>query len=180
MTSVAPLPVRSAPALPSSFAHLLQEMIDKRQILLCDAIRILGATDRAEDVVQEAMLRCLDRSDPPRIDRPTQFARRMVRNLAIDRLRRERHLVTGTQEEPATSIDNPEARLAGRQALRQLDARLRDCPPRDRELFLRHRLLGEPQNRLAAEFGLSTARVNAIIARLHSQLAPLRPEPVPE
>lgn len=174
MTSCQPRPAAAAPAPQDSVPALLQQLITQRQILLCDAMRILGSRDRAEDVLQEAALRCLSqRGDAAPVDRPAQFARRMVRNLAIDRLRRDRHLVTGDLPDVAGSSDTAESRIAGRQALARMDAALSGCTPRDRAVFLEHRLMGEAQNRLAERFGLSAARVHAIIGRVHAQLAPL-------
>ncbi|MDZ7907658.1 MAG: sigma-70 family RNA polymerase sigma factor [Gemmobacter sp.] len=171
MTTGLPRPV---PAPQGGASALLAELINQRQILLCDAIRILGSTDRAEDVLQEAALRCLDQARAmTQIERPAHFARRMVRNLAIDRLRRDRHLVTGDLPDVAGSCENPERRVAGQQALAHVDRLLSGCTPRDRQMFLQHRLMGEAQNRLAERFGLSAARVNAIIGRIHGQLAPL-------
>lgn len=174
MTTTTPRPVRKAPAPQHRICPLLQELISQRQILLCQAIRILGAADRAEDVLQEAALRCLSRETAAaEIERPAQFARRMVRNLAIDRLRRDRHLITGDLPDLPMTSDNPEASVSGRQTLKSIDTLLQSCPDRDREVFYQHRVMGEAQNRLAERFGLSAARVNAIIGRVHTQLAPL-------
>ena len=174
MTNGSIRPARIAPAPHNRVCPLLQELISQRQILLCQAIRILGAADQAEDVLQEAALRCLSReAAAAEIERPAQFARRMVRNLAIDRLRRDRHLITGDLPDLPVTSDNPEASVAGRQTLHSIDTVLQSCPARDREVFYQHRVMGEAQNRLAERFGLSAARVNAIIGRVHTQLAPL-------
>lgn len=173
MTRHDPAPAEGQAAL----SHILQELIANRDLFLCEATRILGAPDQAEDVLQEAALRCICRkSSHSRIERPRHFAWRMIRNLAIDRLRRDRHLVTGEQIDPATSTSNPEICLAGRQALRQLNTLLDSCPRRDKEVFLRHRVRGEAQNRLAEQFGLSPARINAIIARTHALLSEQYPD----
>lgn len=166
-------PNRPAPQ-PRRISPLLQELIQQRKLLLCQAIRILGAPDQAEDVLQEAALRCLTpEAEAAEIARPAHFARRMVRNLAIDRLRRDRHLVTGDLPDLPASSANPEASTAGRQTLRQIDLVLQACPARDREVFYQHRVEGMAQNHLAKRHGLSPARLNAIIGRLHSQVAPL-------
>ena len=39
---------------------LLHHLTDEREMLLCDAMRIIGSRDRAEDVVQDAAVRCLN------------------------------------------------------------------------------------------------------------------------
>lgn len=159
----------------SSMQLLLQELLSNRQMLLCDAMRILGSLDRAEDVLQEAALRCLSRpGTEDELRRPPQFARRMIRNLSIDRLRRDRALLTLDLPEPEDSRSNVEQGLIARQTLGAVDGVLDSFVSRDREIFLRHQLMGEKQKTLAREFSLSPARVNAVIARINARLGPLR------
>ena len=161
-------PVTAPPACAATRARLMRHLIEDRQLLLCEALRVLGRRDRAEDVMQDAALRCLEsRAIPDRIDSAPGFLRRMVRNLAIDQLRREARQPTETLEpdlDCASAADDPAGRLAGRQALRVVAGALDGLPPRTREAFLRHRLDGQSQKRVAADLDLSTARVCGMIA----------------
>ncbi|AGT10750.1 sigma-70 family RNA polymerase sigma factor [Paracoccus aminophilus] len=163
------------PRSPRDQALLLDELVQNRNLLLCDALRILGARDRAEDVLQEAALRALGRNSGETLRDGRHFARRMVRNLAIDRLRRERWLAgdEALERQPSAGPD-VERCLAGRELLGRVEAQLRQCRARDREVFLRHRVMGEPQNLLAREFNLSPARVHAIVTKIHKDISALR------
>jgi RNA polymerase sigma factor (sigma-70 family) len=59
------------------------------------ALRITGQPDRAEDVVQDAFLRAFERLGAFRGDAPFgAWLRRVVANIAIDRLRAERRLTS--------------------------------------------------------------------------------------
>ena len=114
--------VTAPPACAATRARLMRHLIEDRHLLLCEALRVLGRRDRAEDVMQDAALRCLEsHAIPDRIDSAPGFLRRMVRNLAIDQLRREARQPTETLEpdlDCASPADDPAGRLAGRQALR--------------------------------------------------------------
>ena len=70
--------------------------------------------------------------------------------------------------------------MLDRQRLDLLEQGLARVPDRDRSIFLDHRLGGMRQRDLATREGLSPARINAIIARVHAQLQdmlePQRPE----
>ncbi|HEU0223787.1 MAG TPA: sigma-70 family RNA polymerase sigma factor [Paracoccaceae bacterium] len=129
--------------------------------------------DMAEDVVQDAMLRACARTAlfP---DCPARFANRMVRNLAVDCLRRcrlERRICAewlAGEEEPAPS---PHATLEAAQGLALLTQALGTLPQRGRTVFLRHRLDSVPQKEIAREIGLSPARVHALIREAHDLCA---------
>ncbi|MER5172991.1 sigma-70 family RNA polymerase sigma factor [Thioclava sp. GXIMD2076] len=178
------MPVAAPPSLPDTAlrADLLDTLQSRRERLLCQAMRVLGNRDQAEDVLQEAALRCLD--CPLRreqIARPQAWLGCMVRNLAIDQYRRTKRQPGA---EPVTELPcpqaDPERLLLDRQRLDLLEQGLARVPDRDRSIFLDHRLGGIRQRDLATREGLSPARINAIIARVHAQLQdvlePQRPE----
>jgi RNA polymerase sigma-70 factor (ECF subfamily) len=84
------------------------------------AYRLLGSVEDAEDVVQEARLRLLNLTEPPR--NPDAYLVRVVTHLAIDRLRRlevERRAYVGPwlPEPLVTEPLEAEAATAARQEL---------------------------------------------------------------
>ncbi|WP_189413024.1 RNA polymerase sigma factor [Neogemmobacter tilapiae] len=150
---------------------LIAHLIEERELLIGDAMRILGARDRAEDVVQEAALRCLDsRAIGPELGSARGLLRRMVRNLALDQLRRSARDSGGETEEPASPAPGPEQRCADREQLAVLMAGLQTLPLSHRRMFLDHRLGECRQVDIAAREGLSPARIHAIIAKSHARL----------
>ncbi len=168
------MPVAPSPLPPDNVlrSDLLDTLQTRRERLLCQAMRVLGSRDQAEDVLQEAALRCLD--CPLRreqIARPQAWLGCMVRNLAIDQYRRRKRQPGAEPfaELPCPQAD-PERLLLDRQSLDLLERSLARIPARDRRIFLDHRLGGVRQRDLATRERLSPARINAIIARVHAEL----------
>ncbi len=155
--------------------ELLTFLVEEREMLLCDAIRILGSRDRAEDVVQDAAIRCLDSGAiGPALDNPRGMVRRIVRNLALDHLRRTAREMPMPEQAEALFVcpePGPERRCEDRQVLGCVLRSLESLPPAHRKILLDHRLGGRRQNEIAGAAGLSPARINAIIARSHGRLA---------
>lgn len=151
-----------------SSSDLMETMINQREQLVALANRILGARDRAEDVVQDAMLKACTTRRGPCPDCPKRFACRMVRNLAIDNLRRKEmetracsrllndNLVETVQSDSHASLETS-------QLIAVLARTLTALPDRTRTAFILHRLEGVPQKEIAARLGLSPARIHTLI-----------------
>lgn len=143
-------------------------------MLLCDAIRILGSPDRAEDVVQDAAVRCLSSAalrEAP--ENPLGLLRRMVRNLALDHYRKHSREtpcegVVETLVCPSASV---EQRLAAREQAARMARSIGRLPPKTRRAFVEARLGARPQTDIAAEMNLSASRVHALIRSAHDQLS---------
>lgn len=153
---------------------LLRYLVEERELFLCDAIRILGNRDGAEDVVQNAAIRCLE---SPAINTdiisPRGLVRRIVRNLAMDQLRRnarERAVPIEPGEEPCCFRPNPEEQLEERDTLTHVVRAIDDLPERSRKIFLSHRLEEHLQKDIARQFALSPARINNILTQAHSRV----------
>lgn len=153
---------------------LLEELMKQRNMLLCEAIRVLGSYERAEDVIQDAALRCLTSSSITAIHTSSYgFLRRMVRNIALDHWRRTGRDVPmpdlGT-DMPAPCAD-PEQKLVGREALSLAIDMIHQLPEREKHAILQYRLNGRRQTEIAAELGVSPVRVHTLIQRAHQRLA---------
>ncbi len=123
-----------------------------------------GNADEARDLVHDAWLRVADlvREGREPVLQGEGEARAylftMARNLVIDQRRRDgvalRHAEQqGGAGEPRVP-DAAEAAMYG-QAIAAVEAALAGLPERARQVFLRHRVHGEDQGALAAEFGIS-------------------------
>ena len=153
---------------------LLHHLTDEREMLLCDAMRIIGSRDRAEDVVQDAAVRCLNSTSVSMdILNPRGFLRRIVRNLALDQLRRdkrEQSVPLALDDDLPCDRPGAEQKLSDTQALQRFAEGLSKLPPRDSQIFLAHRLRFELQKDIALRFNLSPARVNGVISLAHLSL----------
>lgn len=146
-----------------------------RAAYLASARRILDCPAQAEDVVQDVLLRLI--ADPPQAGEgdgdgiPAGYVGRMVRNLALDRVRRrgfERRLFTDLDAAPdPADAGTPEAAVASRESLRQVEAALAELPEPVRTAFRLHRVEGVPQIEIAARLGVSRALVCGLVRRGH-------------
>lgn len=164
----------TASACADTRRKLLDHLVRERELLMCDAIRILGSRDRAEDVVQDAALRCLkSRAIGDEVVCPGGMLRRMVRNLALDHLRRQGREETGAEDslDPVCPAPPAEQRLAARQQLTALIDAMETLPDSHRRVFLDHRLNARRQNQIARDMDLSPARIHAIIRRTQEKLS---------
>jgi RNA polymerase sigma factor (sigma-70 family) len=136
-----------------------------REALLRLAAKFLGCRARAEDVVQDAFVKMLE-SDLASKE-PARYMFRVVRNLSIDRLRRQRlernHGVEAEQEEQIRFEVSPERVLAGRESLDQLVGALNELPKRMRIVFDLSQIQGYTQRDVAKVIGTSPTMVNFLL-----------------
>lgn len=121
-----------------------------------------GDPTEAEAIVQDAFLRLIEAGTAPR---GAGLLVRIVRNLAIDgvRRRRRRDAALKTLGEGVETI-TPEAVLAARQDLRDLVRLIEGMPERQRRILLLVRLDGLPQAHVARRLGVSLSTVEKDLA----------------
>lgn len=153
---------------------LLKCFVRQRPQLLAVAIRILRCPHLAEDVVQDAAIKASQMEDwRGKIASPEKFARRMVRNLAIDHIRRRTFETRFFVPEAAGAeieapCGNPCLHLEICDTLRSVLAALDELPPRTKRVFELNRLHGVAQKDIAREMNVSTTLVNLMVQRAHA------------
>lgn len=140
----------------------------QRHALLNLATRVLGCRSRAEDVLQDAFLKLWEGSlKLSRVEAPERYLSRLVRNLAIDHLRRwqleQRYGAAAELADLQPSEISPEQAVGGQQAVRQLLAALAELTPRMRRVFTLSQLDGLTQREVATQLGASPALINLIL-----------------
>lgn len=130
--------------------------------------RITGRAD-AEDLLQEALVRTLDRGTDT-VCNLEAFLVRSARNQACDDARRARHPATpAALDANAFQVGGPRTLPDEHAEMRQRLARVRSgierLPARTREIFLMHRLDGMKYREIAAALGISQSAVEKHIAR---------------
>jgi RNA polymerase sigma-70 factor (ECF subfamily) len=142
--------------------------VAQRSQLKAAAIKILGNTQRAEDVVQDAYVKLIETPVVAEVRQPVAYLFQVVRNLAIDRHRRstlETHVFAS--EEDGLNVPHqsgtPETQAMHRQQLRMVSDALATLPERTRRAFELYRLGGLTQREVADELGISTTLVNFMI-----------------
>lgn len=119
---------------------LVDALTGSRADLLRVARRVVGSAEGAEDVVQDAMVRALER-DGAVPDVPAAWSSTVVRRLAIDRLRKTRLEGTAPRPDWCPSIDavdpSPEdALLADERCRHMIRALLEGSDPHDAATLL--------------------------------------------
>ncbi|GBQ70584.1 hypothetical protein CFR75_15710 [Komagataeibacter xylinus] len=140
-----------------------------RSALLDYASTITGDRPNAEDIVQEAWVRCAAAA-PPR-DNPLSYLYRVVRNLAIDgqrrhlreRRRRPRTEDCGRIEQIAEERASPETEVADRDEIRRLNEALAELPERTRRAIELYRLGNHTYKQVAAQLGISIGLAHTLV-----------------
>lgn len=159
-----------APADPSLAIYMAH-----RDELVNYAHRLLRDRASAEDLVQEAWLRYSSRvADPGDLPQPTKYLFAIVRNLALDWLRRSaihlpQPLTVETIETVASDAPSAERILYYRDELRSLEQILAGLPERTQVAFIMYRVERRTLQEIATHLGISVPRVHKMIkdALLH-------------
>ena len=145
--------------------------MEHRAALVDYVAPIVGGRSQAEDVVQEAYIRfsasdTADRSGKA-ISNPVGYLYRIVRNLAIDWVRRSgadwRPAVEGELERVVSPVWSAEEELIHRDELRILTEALMELPERTRIAFNMHRIEGRPLREVADRLGISVVRAHQLV-----------------
>jgi len=147
--------------------------MDEVKVLLLKLRRLLHSRgrndDETDDLIQEAFLRLQQYRDQHTVQHPEAFLVRTALNLSAD-LRRERGIagvVPGGLESLAL-IDprpTPDVALAGQERLLRFERGLRELSPRQREVFLLHRLDGFSYPQIARQLEISVSMVEKHAAK---------------
>jgi len=147
---------------------ILALFIAHRGDLVKYASRITGDPVHAEDVVQEAYLRFSAAGDDgSQIANPVGYLYRIVRNLALDWIRRPA-VRTAVQDDGAldrlpAATPSAEQTLVHRDELRVLAEALAELPERTRTAFNMHRLEGRTLQDVADHLGVSVVRAHQMV-----------------
>lgn len=156
------VPQAPSPTADARFETLYREQAPRLQRRLRAKLR---SADDARDLVQDAFARLLGARTLPR--EPAAFLNRIVRNLMIDRARRQTargpEIPLSQSDEPWTHATQSEAiELAQTRALYR--ASVEALPRRTREVFLLHRIEGLPYKEIATQLGISIRTVEWHVA----------------
>lgn len=160
----------AASTRPCARERLAAVFVTHREALKHAARKVLGDAHHADDLLQDAYLKLLEAADEEdAVREPLGYAHRMVRNLAIDRLRRgalESRLFDEAQAGDAALLpggETPEALAIEQQQLKLLSQALGELPERVRRVFELVRLEGLTQREIAEQLGLSPTRVHRLL-----------------
>lgn len=153
-------------------AHSNDEPLDiyvsLRGDLIAYASAIVGCRSQAEDVVQDAFLRFDEAASRGAPKSPVSYLYRIVRNLAIDRLRgwkRESEALISVALEDTVTSHSPEEISLHRDELRQLAVALGSLDDRTRTAVVMHRVHGAKLREIADVLGISTSLAHGLVMK---------------
>ncbi|OVZ56927.1 hypothetical protein CDO44_20175 [Pigmentiphaga sp. NML080357] len=135
----------------------------------------VGSLELAEDVMQDTYLRLQSHTPENKVRDPSGFVLRTALNLAIDRIRSDRRMLSGEDvefliEQQAADTADPADAVAGRLDLDAFVQALERLPPLRRQLFMASRFDEVPQKELAKRYGISLRKVELEIRRANEYL----------
>lgn len=144
-----------------------------RAALVDYASGVTGSRAEAEDVVQDAYLRFAPvGTGRQALDHPLGYLYRIVRNLALDRLRRPGAETDGQiLENLAAPQADPEHDAMSRAELRHAAMALRELPEQLRAAFTLHRIEGRPLRDVAARLGVSVPTAHRMVRDALTRIA---------
>ena len=135
--------------------------------VLALAGRMLGGSNEAEDVAQEAMIRAWKQAPHwrPGTARFDTWLHRVTLNLCYDRLRRRREIATETPPEQIDEGPAPDRGLLAQDVGRRVAAAMSALPDRQREAVALCHYQEKSNVEAAAVMGLSVDALESLLAR---------------
>lgn len=142
--------------------------VSLRGDLVTYASAIVGCRSQAEDVVQDAYLRFNEATNKGIPQSPVSYLYRIVRNLAIDRIRgwkRESEALPLVELDQAVTAHTPEDISLHRDELRHLTLALKSLDDRTRIAVIMHRVHGAKLREIADVLGISTSLAHGLVMK---------------
>jgi RNA polymerase sigma-70 factor (ECF subfamily) len=123
-----------------------------------------------DDLVQETYARAISYEAWQGVDNPSAFARRILKNIVLDAVRRDKVVAIDTVADldrfaGADDAPGPEATAIGRDSLRRLQALVAGLPTQQRRVFTLRKIYEMPTSQIAARLGLSVSTVETHLAK---------------
>lgn len=133
------------------------------------ALRIVGREDRAQDVVQEVLIKVWEkRAELKEVNNLSGYCARMTRNLAIDKIRSRHHQSTTALHQIqhfAAQSPTPYEATAENDTFKLIRKIIKKLPPAQREVFELRDFEGLSYKEIVATTGQSMSQVKVYLSR---------------
>lgn len=145
-----------------------------RASLISYAASFVGSRDEAEEIVQEAFSK-LSAENLDAVETPSAYLRRIVKNLALNRRRRQKYeLAQATEHAPEwiqpLKVPTPEQEAVFNDQVRIIARALSEFPHQTRVIVEMHRFDGYTLQEIADRLDLSVTSVHRTLTSAMSQL----------
>jgi len=152
------------------------EVLPHEDSYMKQARRMSNSFQDAQDLVQETYAKLFALDGWAAIGQPQAYVHRMIRHLAIERLRRARvidfqHLQEADHDTMTDDAPDPFAIVEGRERLARFANVLACLPARCREVFVRRRIDEQSPREISQELGVSLSTLEKRLARAYVLLA---------
>lgn len=131
--------------------------------------RIVGNSEDAEDILQDAYIKTWDASKKNKIESPQGFLTHTARNLAINHinLARIKYNIPLVEDELSTVIDNKgvDSLVSSKERLEHLNCVINGLPPQCKKVFIYKRVYGLTHKEIATKMNISVKTVENHITR---------------
>jgi RNA polymerase sigma factor (sigma-70 family) len=158
------------PALRPIDRWFIDEVLPHERRYLGVALRLTANADDARDLVQDAYAKLFTLDGWSAIDSPQSYVIRVIRNLAIERIRRARivpfqQLVDADALDIADEAPGAFREVAAREEIARVVAAVQSLPERCRTVVLRRRFGNESPREIARSTGQSLSTLEKRLAR---------------
>src|SRR6185312_6346125 len=158
-----PDPIADIATLPGHASRVAALFREHNRALLAFLQCRLGSLADAQELAQEAYVRMLTLEHPEQIDSLRAFLFRIAANLAVDRLRMRKLREAPPMDEVLAPV--PERQVAAAEQWRELQAALRELPPKTSRAFVLHAIEGRDFETIAQSMKLSARMVRYHVTR---------------
>lgn len=156
--------------IPLTYEQITSLFHQYREELTRRLIGMVKSRETAADLVQDTYVRLLRLGNRQTVEQPRALLHRIAANLAIDHLRKEKHLVHAADSLDAAmavpcQTPSPERALLGKQRFRIVLHAIERLPSRTREAFLLCRVYGYSYQEIATRMNISESAVEKLLMR---------------
>ena len=135
------------------------------------AYYILESEQDARDAVQDLFIKLWDSRDTlDNVHNPMGYSVRLMKNLCIDRLRKDSRLPRADLSEEVAAADTADGPQAAREQTERLMRAIRKLPARQREVLELKLLHGMSNEQISQKTGMSNLAVRVMISRARAKI----------
>jgi len=134
------------------------------------ALRLLGSSEEAKDVVQETMIKVWNGRDMAEVQNMEAWCMRITKNLSLDKLRSRQRKSTGSIDERFDMVHDslsPHEKTEIHESMKRIDELMANLPDKQRQVMHLRDIEGYSYNEICdvLELDMNQVKVNLFRAR---------------
>ncbi len=134
------------------------------------ALRLLGSSEEAKDIVQETMIKVWNGRDMAEVQNMEAWCMRITKNLSLDKLRSRQRKATGSIDERFDMVHDglsPHEKTEIKESMKRIDELMSALPDKQRQVMHLRDIEGYSYNEICdvLEIDMNQVKVNLFRAR---------------